>query len=270
MGYYQGEGARLVATIPSVSGQIQPACVTDSTTKLYDCGNWTTSASWTVPSGAVSGIYVADLVRSDTGGASQVIFIVRNDASHSDLVFVTSDETWQAYNPYGGHSLYGNTTFNLTDRAYKVSYNRPFNTATLETATWIYNAEYPMVRWLEGLVVSRARRVLVGTETQQLRGGARRGCESRLLQRQREFLEDTMGNEHRRVEHGLPHAGLLQGDTRPELDSDRDCRGGSPRPTDVDGDVARSDQEPAGRWWPPGERDDRDDLQGKRAGRGQQ
>jgi hypothetical protein len=88
-------------------------------------------------------------VRNDTGGASQIFFIVRNDASHSDILFQTSDETWHAYNPYGGHSLYGDTGFNLQNRAYKVSYNRPFNTANLETATWIFNGEYPMVRWLE-------------------------------------------------------------------------------------------------------------------------
>jgi hypothetical protein len=151
MGYYGGAGARKVTTInPSVSlPQTQPACITDSTTNLMDCGNWAVSASWLVPSTAVSGIYFAVPVRADTGGASHIFFIVRNDASHSDIMFQTSDETWQAYNPYGGHSLYGDTTWNLPNRAYKVSYNRPFNTANLETLTWVFNAEYPMVRWLE-------------------------------------------------------------------------------------------------------------------------
>src|SRR4051794_18684121 len=86
--------------------QSQPACLTDSTTRLLDCGNWAISASWAVPSTAVSGIYFALLTRSDTGGKSQIFFVVRNDGSHSDLLFQTSDESWQAYNPYGGHSLY--------------------------------------------------------------------------------------------------------------------------------------------------------------------
>jgi hypothetical protein len=63
--------------------------------------------------------------------------------------FQTADETWHAYNPYGGHSVYDNATWTLTDRAYKVSYNRPFNADKLESATWIYSAEYPMVQWLE-------------------------------------------------------------------------------------------------------------------------
>ena len=35
-------------------------------------------------------------------------------------------------------------------RAYKVSYNRPFNTrGGINGQDWVFNAEYPMVRWLE-------------------------------------------------------------------------------------------------------------------------
>jgi hypothetical protein len=151
IGYYAGLGARKITTVsPSVHlPQTQPACLTDSTSRLYDCGNWGVSASWNIPATAVSGLYVAVLVRADTGGASQIFFIVRNDSSHSDVLYQTSDETWHAYNPYGGHSLYGDTGFNLLNRAYKVSYNRPFATPTLETATWLFHAEYPMIRWLE-------------------------------------------------------------------------------------------------------------------------
>ena len=46
-GYYQGLGARKVATVtPSASlPQKQPQCVTDATTEIYDCGNWALSAS---------------------------------------------------------------------------------------------------------------------------------------------------------------------------------------------------------------------------------
>ena len=100
MGYYGGSGARKIATVnPSVSlPQIQPACLTNSATRLVDCGNWEVSASWQVPYTVVSGIYLARLVRSDTGGASHIFFIVRNDVSESDILYQTSDETWQAYN----------------------------------------------------------------------------------------------------------------------------------------------------------------------------
>ena len=39
-------------------------------------------------------------------GASHIVFIVRDDDGGSDLLFQTSDTTWQAYNQYGGNSLY--------------------------------------------------------------------------------------------------------------------------------------------------------------------
>ncbi len=151
LGYYQGNGGRFITTIQASAPlpQTQPACVTDAKTSLYDCGNWGVSASWQVPSTAVSGLYIAIPTRGDTGGASHIPFIVRNDASHSDILVQTSDETWEAYNPYGGHSLYGDTGFNLPNRAFKVSYNRPYWTRNLEAATWLFNAEYPMIKWLE-------------------------------------------------------------------------------------------------------------------------
>src|SRR5690349_16790635 len=151
MGYYQGRGARLVTSVnPSVTlPQTQPACLTDNTVGLVDCGNWAISATWTVPASAVSGIYFAKVIRLDTGGASHIVFVVRNDSSSSNILFQTSDETWQAYNTYGGHSLYGGSTFDLTNRATKVSYNRPFATRSFQASSWVFYAEYPMVRWLE-------------------------------------------------------------------------------------------------------------------------
>ena len=59
-----------------------------------------------MPTTAVSGVYMAELVRNDTGGKSQIPFVVRDDASHSDIIYQTSDETWEAYNTWGGNSLY--------------------------------------------------------------------------------------------------------------------------------------------------------------------
>ncbi|MEU0567478.1 DUF4082 domain-containing protein [Nonomuraea sp. NPDC005983] len=154
MGYYGGLGARLITTIhPSVAlPQSQPACVTDSTTGLVDCGNWAVSASWAVPATAVSGVYIAKLVREDgPNEASQIIFDVRDDERHSDFLIQTSDATWQAYNAYGGNSLY---TGSPVGRAYKVSYNRPFTTRISgccagSVESWFFDSEYPMVRWLE-------------------------------------------------------------------------------------------------------------------------
>jgi hypothetical protein len=149
MGYYGGQGARRITTVqPSASlPQNQPACQNTAATGLIDCGNWAVSASWAVPADAVSGIYFAKLVREDgTAGSSHVVFVVRDDDGGSDLLFQTSDTTWQAYNQYGGNSLY---TGNPAGRAYKVSYNRPFTTRGTGAEDWVFNAEYPMVRWLE-------------------------------------------------------------------------------------------------------------------------
>ncbi|MEV0144567.1 MULTISPECIES: DUF4082 domain-containing protein [unclassified Nonomuraea] len=150
-GYYGGMGARLITTIqPSVSlPQSQPDCVSDTSTGLVDCGTWGVSASWTVPATAVTGVYEAKLVREDgTPGDSQILFVVRDDARPSDLLFKTSDTTWQAYNRYGGNSLYFGQPAN---RAYKVSYNRPIITRGIPNGSpnYFFNSEYPMLRWLE-------------------------------------------------------------------------------------------------------------------------
>lgn len=150
LGYYGGDGAREVATVnPSVSlPQQQPACVSDTSTDLYDCGTWGVSASWQVPSSAVSGIYIARPVRSDTGGDSHIVFVVRNDGNTSNVLFQTSDSTWQAYNLYGGADFYSGGT-NRT-QAVKVSYNRPFATrGGIEARDWLFSNEYPMLRFLE-------------------------------------------------------------------------------------------------------------------------
>ena len=148
MGYYGGMGARRVDTItPSVKlPQHQPEGLRDEATRLYDCGNWAVSASWSAPPDATSGIYFARLVRQDsdpTGWradnsqegpaeapvasphaygalghgrlanalreprASHIYFIVRHDGGDADILFQTADTTWQAYNPYGGYCTYG-------------------------------------------------------------------------------------------------------------------------------------------------------------------
>ena len=161
---------------------------------LVDCGNWAVSASWRAPEDATSGIHFARLVREDpvegwvrndrfgpsplppTGRdslweadgfravmrnplreprASHVYFVVRDDDGRSDLLFQTSDLTWQAYNRYGGHSVYGRLNperlrlHGGEPRAPKVSYNRPFETRHYRAVNMPFNSEYPMVRWLE-------------------------------------------------------------------------------------------------------------------------
>ena len=280
IGYYGGDGARMVqAKIkPTVSlPQSQPACNMQASTGLIDCGNWGVSASWTVPANAVSGVYVAHLVRDDAkpiaGESSHIEFVVRNDASHSDVLVQTSDATWEAYNAYGGNSLYwcnancppGNP--GGYKGAFSVSYNRPFSSRQRRLRTErtdLFWAEYPMIRFLEdngydlsytsrpqvaaaaiaaaqpqGLPLQRPRRVLV---RRSARGCAERGQQRRqsgVLQWQPDVLEDALGQQHRREQHGLAHLDQLQGDALQ--------RGRRPqRPTDMDRDMARSPLQPTG------------------------
>lgn len=155
LGWYGGNGARFITSLPDFTpNTAQPGCLTTATTGLIDCGNWSTTSSWDVPGTAVTGIYIAKLTRSDNNGSSHMIFIVRDDAANSDIVFKTSDATWQAYNPYGGNSLYiGNTSY-PNGHATEVSYNRPFTTRNGGGGggagqDWVFNAEYPMLRWIE-------------------------------------------------------------------------------------------------------------------------
>ena len=119
MGYYGGDGARLIASLtPNISvSQNQPACNTNTATGLVDCSNWGVSASWTVPTTLVSGVYFAHIYRTDgTSDENQIPFVVRDDASHSDILFKTDDETWEAYNDWGGYSLYSGDATDTLDR----------------------------------------------------------------------------------------------------------------------------------------------------------
>ncbi|MEV0411341.1 DUF4082 domain-containing protein [Streptomyces sp. NPDC050448] len=155
LGHYGGDGARLMSTAAQTA-QTYPAnflpggnprsCTTKSSTGLVDCGNWPVTATWTVPADAVSGLYIANLDQADGNGVMPYPFVVRNDSSHSDIVVQTSDQTWQAYNDYGGQDLYGGGGPAPDGRAYEVSYNRPMD---IGGENGIYGSEYQMISWLE-------------------------------------------------------------------------------------------------------------------------
>jgi hypothetical protein len=87
--------------------------------------------------------------------ASHIYFVVRDDRSRSDVFFQAADTTWQAYNRYGGHCTYAALDpehprqHGGPPRAYKVSYNRPFDTRHYRAVNMVFNGEYPVVRWLE-------------------------------------------------------------------------------------------------------------------------
>jgi hypothetical protein len=188
-GYYNGNGARLITTVRPTATlpQRQPECAIEWDTRLYDCGTWAVSAEWAIPADAVSGVYIARIIREDPdnnwrmdgsrvpGGrpatgpgaygsmgklrnplkeprANHIVFIVRDDSSRADVVMQTSDPTWTAYNPYGLGNVYNGS--NVTGdgsgrplRANKASWNRPLGQNG--TVNQYLNAEYTLVRWLE-------------------------------------------------------------------------------------------------------------------------
>lgn len=147
LGYYDGDGARQVASIEHVGDVNQPAPMLKLETATVDAGNWNITDTWAVPDDAVSGVYIAKLVRLDgTEGENHIPFIIRDDNGESDVVFQTSDTTWQAYNNWGGASLYTNTLGNGEVRAQAVSYNRPVQTDGVNS---VLGVEYTAIRWLE-------------------------------------------------------------------------------------------------------------------------
>jgi N,N-dimethylformamidase beta subunit-like protein/uncharacterized protein DUF4082/Big-like domain-containing protein len=154
LGYYAGLGARSVATLSMSTASVQPTPLTNAALGLIDAGNWSVTASWAVPATAVSGVYIAHLVRQDAVfGENHVTFVVRDDGTQHDIVFQTSDLTWHAYNGWGGPSLYGGAS-TPDNRAYKVSYNRPFATRDsiglyAGPQDFLFGVEVSAIRWLE-------------------------------------------------------------------------------------------------------------------------
>jgi hypothetical protein len=143
LGYYAGNGARRVASVtPGNPAQAQPECARAP----IDCGGWAVSAAWSVPAGAVSGVYVVKLVRTDgvRSNGSHIMFVVRDDGGRSDLLFQTSDTTWQAYNQYGGAS-----NSSLYNGALQVSYNRPLISRDTARDNSFFGPEVSLMRFLE-------------------------------------------------------------------------------------------------------------------------
>lgn len=151
LGYYGGAGATFVTSLQHTTSVVQPTPLRNAATGEVDAGNWSVTDSWKVPTTATSGVYVANVV--DGNQVFQIPFIVRNDASTSDIVFQTADETWQAYNPWGGANLYGGNGPAVTGAAYAVSYNRPITARDggLQASSndMVFSAEFPTIYWLE-------------------------------------------------------------------------------------------------------------------------
>lgn len=145
LGWYQGIGARLMQSIPNIPGKSYPVPAIKATTGLV-AAKWPWAFSLQVPATWVSGMYIARLTDTNLEQI-YVPFVVKSPAK-SDLIFVHTANTDEAYNMWGETSLYQDFTHTMPNgRAYKVSFDRPFY---LDQGMGnIFAWEYPMVRWLE-------------------------------------------------------------------------------------------------------------------------
>src|SRR3954451_22252561 len=176
MGYYGGLGGRLVNSASNVAINNDFTCkAMNEATGLVDCGNW--AATYTIPGSAfpASGIYLSKLTAS-TGEQTQVVFTVRDDkrTPASKILYVLPDASYQAYNIFAGKSLYfgteGGNTASGTDRAVKVSFNRPYAQAGA-MQNWFLGPDFELLSWMEkqGYDISYSDDVAVHNEPAALR-----------------------------------------------------------------------------------------------------
>ena len=154
MGWYSGAGARRVAGPIERHGILQDPPTADPSTGLIEC-RWrdpytleTSDAgdAWT------TGVYLARLTAHPSSLQSFIVFVVRDDARDSAIVFQSSVTTFAAYNNWGGKSLYAFNSGNAPAR--KVSFDRPYATnpygVRLDGAgDFLRRWEYNAVRFLE-------------------------------------------------------------------------------------------------------------------------
>ncbi len=147
LGYYQGIGARLVT-----SGLRQPASpqqkFVNVGTGLIDC-RWPATFRIVPDIDWPSGLYLIVLRRAD-GFQSYIPIVVREATQRAPVLFKASVTTWQAYNEWGGASLYNNRgaeTGLSGSRAPRASFDRPH--LINDGAGMMLSYEAWMVRWLE-------------------------------------------------------------------------------------------------------------------------
>lgn len=150
IGHYGGAGARLVHERRGLRGRPQPACGNPYAdgTGLIEC-DWPTAYSIPVGSRWTSGVYQVHVIERVTGEdkVSQSWFVVRDDASSAAILMQDAVTTVQAYNNWGGKSLYD---FNSGgQRAYKVSFDRPTNNVANGEFSQPLRWEAAMISWLE-------------------------------------------------------------------------------------------------------------------------
>src|SRR5262249_29484190 len=122
--WYQGLGARLVWKSADTPASLQPKFSVQKPTNTVRVA-WSKSIDMKVPDDWVPGDYLLKLV--SPAGQSYVPLTVRDDASRASILVVTAVTTWQAYNDYGGYSLYHGPNGAGATRADIVTFDRPYS-----------------------------------------------------------------------------------------------------------------------------------------------
>ena len=120
IGWYGGTGGRLIWKSEPLTGVNQPKATQVGTPKAW-VAPWAPSLTVQTDATWPPGQYMFKLESLD-GGASYVPLIIRDDKSNSDLLMQSAVTTWQAYNAWGGASVYTGTN----GRADAVSFDRPY------------------------------------------------------------------------------------------------------------------------------------------------
>jgi len=156
LGYYQGTGGRLVATVGPFPAKPQ-ATPGVGEFRLREC-QWQPSVTVPIPKDWISGVYLGKLRCDGHRYQSYVIFIVTDDRK-ADFLFQCSTNTWQAYNKWPEtHSLYDNDRPDKKPlvSGVRASFDRPFarypqvtdNPLTLGSGEFL-PFEFPMAYWAE-------------------------------------------------------------------------------------------------------------------------
>ena len=127
MGYYGGAGGRLVWHSGEQRGEVQAASTLDPVTHMVEAP-WHPSLKVAIDRAWLPGTYLLKLVGS-AGQQQYIPLTVRDDSSTAAYVIQNSVTTWQAYNLWGGYSLYFGKTAKGEDFAHRsrvVSFDRPY------------------------------------------------------------------------------------------------------------------------------------------------
>ena len=155
LGYYGGQGGREVARGGPLQAVPQAPCPPQRPTGLVSC-HWTPTLELQTDEGWVRGVYVVKLVRED-GYQRYVPFFVRDARPRAEVVAIIPTANWQAYNVWGGMSLYDDKHGIMPSRrAFQVSHDRPYQRDY--GAGHLLSDDLSLVTWLEaqGLDVAYA------------------------------------------------------------------------------------------------------------------